>query len=811
MQYDQKLDESVRSQLCEAIEEAFGNEVLAIGKLDTQGIIQELSVVARGNENEVPALATYIERGDAVIHNHPSGDIRPSKPDLAIASRLGDRGVGFFIVDNEVRNVYVVAEPVLTRVLKRLDAEKLLTIVEPGGKLERTVSFYEPRRPQMDMLQSVTDGFNNDGIVVAEAGTGVGKSLAYLLPSFSWVEANDERIVISTATINLQQQLLDKDIPLVKQLLSSNKKAVLVKGRGNYICLRKLEEREEESSLFEQQDSEIQSLKQWARGSSTGSRSELTFFVDDAVWASVCSETDTCLGLRCPFREECFVLRARREAASAHILVVNHHLIFSDLSLRLAGVGFENAAVLPPFQRVIFDEAHNIEQSATSFFSESFSKYSLYKQLSRLYRRKRGRMFGLLLKLEKVAGKTEKTRKLPETIEQIREQCEQVEASISVLLGSDTTLRVAGEVQPEIKEQLLQPLIELHSVISELIVPLAAILEQIDSEEPWVYETASVVRSLESVASVCERFQRYDEYPGSVFWVERVRKKNGEQFVRINISPLHIAAIMKEALFTRYQTVVCTSATLTVRNTFTYWFRRMGLDEVSETKHVEATVFPSPFPYRNNVLLGIPQNAPLPDNDGYQEFVSRFLSELLSLSEGRGLVLFTSYRMLDQTYQDVKPLLDQQGISSLRQGMLDRAKLLHTFTTDTASVLFATASFWQGIDAPGETLKVVVICRLPFSVPTGPIIQARLEAIEKRGGNSFFELSLPEAVMKLKQGFGRLMRRQSDRGVVVILDSRIIKKSYGRFFLESLPETGRSIGEDRALLEDIETFLYPAE
>ncbi len=805
-----RLHHRVRDKLSVAITEADGNEVLAVAKSDNEGLIIDLDIVARGDTEQVPALDPYIEKGDVIIHNHPSGLLRPSKADLAIASKIGNQGVGFIIVNNTVDSLYIVAEPILRQEKQTISSEELVSILAPGGRLSRLVQFYEPRNVQMEMLEAVVDALNEDLITVAEAGTGVGKSLAYLLPAFRWAEKNNERVVISTATINLQQQLVEKDIPLVKELLGSEVSYVLVKGRGNYICLRRLAERLEENTLFREEDDDLSSLAEWVKSSPTGNRTDIGFYVEDRLWSSVNSEADTCLGLRCPRREQCYVLKARREAAAAQVLVSNHHLLFSDLAMRLEGAGYENSAVLPPFQRVIFDEAHNIESSATSFFSESFSKGTVSKQLNRLYRKKKNRVYGLVLRLQSIIGTNDYLSKIPSSIERVREQCDGVENAILSFIESSSALRLTKNTPKGILHLLQEQLSELHARLIDLIHALASSIENFTFKEndlPIVYEVETVRTALEHVGSICSRFNVFDEHPRSVFWLERVGRRTENRFVRFTISPLDIAPLMREALYERYGTIACTSATLTVKESFAYWSRRIGLD-TAEEQSVNYNIFPSPFPYRDNVLLAVPEDAPTPEKPEYQDFISLLVTKTLLLTEGRGLVLFTSYDMLEKTYTAVKPELEREQITSFKQGNSDRAALLRNFTKDIASVLFATASFWEGIDAPGETLKIVIICRLPFKVPTGPIIQARMEAIEARGGNSFMELALPEAVMKLKQGFGRLMRRYTDRGVILILDSRIIAKSYGRYFLESLPETRRSIKKDRFLLEEIESFLY---
>ena len=793
-----------------AVREADGQEVCAVGKLDGEGVVETIEVTARGNESAVPALLPHLERGDVVIHNHPSGRLRPSEPDLRIASHLGNLGIGFYIVDNAVDRIYVVAEPVVARELVGLDAAELAGLLLPGGALSRLMETYETRDAQVDMVESVAEAFNGDGICVAEAGTGVGKSLAYLLPALRWAELNEERVVVSTATINLQQQLIEKDIPLVKRLLGSKVKSALVKGRGNYLCLRNLDAALSEDSLFEEREDDLVAIAEWSKSTKVGSRSDLSFLPSERIWSRVSSDADSCVGLRCRFRERCFVLQARREAASAQILVVNHHLLFSDLSMRLSGAGFENTAVLPPFQRIIFDEAHNIESSATSYFSESMSRVAISRQLARLHRRRRGRVLGLALSLARMAKSESIVGEIASLGQEIEERAATLDTLTFALLGEEGTLRFASPLGEEVRSQMLVPMGELQLAIVALANRMSEVMKGLDEssqESSEAYEIRIVLQRLLGYSSLCETFRRLEEVADQIFWVERHRFQSGDAFVEFVITPLDVAPLMREAVFEPYRTVVCTSATLTVRNQFDFWLARIGLRDY-ERKPVSAHLFPSPFRYRERVLLGVPVDSPEPTSEDYQPFAGRLIADLLEVSEGSGLVLFTSYRMLQDTFETVQPRLAARGIAVLKQGDDDRGRLLNRFTSDVSSVLFATDSFWEGIDAPGETLRVVVICRLPFRVPTDPVVKARMEAIDKEERSSFMEYALPMAVMRFKQGFGRLMRRKSDRGVVVILDPRIVRKSYGSAFLESLPETQMSMKAGQALLQDVESFLY---
>jgi ATP-dependent DNA helicase DinG len=806
--------EAVR-QLRTAIDEAFGNEVLVAGRLDAERRVAVITVGARGTSQSVPALRPYLESGDVVIHNHPSGILEPSGADLQIASRLGSEGIGFYIVDNSVRTLYAVAEPVAVRQLSALDAEQLAEHLQPGGAFSRIYPGFEARESQIAMLKFVCGAFNAGQLRIAEAGTGVGKSLAYLIPAFQWVLENDERVVISTATINLQQQLVEKDIPLVSKILGRDPGYMLVKGRGNYLCLNRVGEALEETTLFEEEDEELKAIHSWSSTTTTGSRSELPFYPSDELWSRVCSEADACLGLRCANREGCFVLKVRREAAACRILVANHHLLFSDLALRLSGMGFDSAAVLPPFQRIIFDEAHNVERNATSYFSESFSRGQVAKYAGRLYREKRGRRSGLLFALEKVFGRSEEIAELRQLLAALADKSAILDASAAQLLGSRTTFRLkaadgdTANIDPRLSDLLLEPLTDLAVTITTLQAGFAQILEGFSpeqGEDPLIFESRLQMRRLGKVAEIGKRFLRYRENREEIFWLESRKNFRGESYVRFVITPLDVSTVMRQAVYEPYETVVFTSATLTVDRRFEYWKNRLGLTSPAGTSGAEA-VFPSPFDYQRRVFLGIPKEAPEPEAKDFPSFLTEFIREALLVSEGRGLVLFTSYSLLDLAFSRIQPDLVEAGLLVMRQGEEERNRLLNRFRENTDSVLFATDSFWEGIDAPGKSLEVVVLTRLPFRVPTDPIMEARTEAIEQRGGNAFWELALPDAIIRLRQGFGRLMRRQDDYGAVLILDPRIVRKTYGHFFLDSLPKTRTVVSSVKGVLNAFEDFI----
>jgi len=793
------------------IEEAEGNEVLWWGEVNQEKMVVSATPAARGNEDTVPALFPHMVKGDVVIHNHPSGYLTPSQPDLSIASQLGNQGIGFYIVNNDLTRLNAVCEPIEKSFSGPLDSDDTAAYLEPGGPLEQQWEGYEPREPQIDMLRHVIQGFNENLVVAAEAGTGVGKSFAYLVPAMLWADKNKERVVVSTGTINLQQQLMEKDIPRVNKILGLDLKAVLVKGRGNYLCLKRLTDHWQEQSLFRDEADEVELIRQWSEQTSDGSLSDLSFQPSRETWSKINSEADMCSGMRCSFYEKCFVIRARKEASTAGILVVNHHLLFADLSLRINGFGFETFAVLPPFQRVIFDEAHNMEKAATSFFSRSYSRLGLVRYLNRLHRSKGKNNTGLLRKWESRAGISDHSLSIPGIIQQIVEAAENLEQraiDFNPFVGS---MAVKGQETDNFRFGILAPMETLQNMLLRLTSKMSEVMKELpegSEEEDYVVEWSMLRSRIENVSSFMESFRKYHESSDEIFWLEKRGDPEKKEFLNFFITPLDISPMMMEALFEPFPSVICTSATLSINGNFNYWMGRTGVQLVDKSRRLTG-IFDSPFNYRDRVLLGIPQNVPFPtEREAWIGYCLPLILESIMVTEGKALLLFTSYQMLMEVYQFLKEPLEHQGITLYRQGEDDRSRLLDHFKTDVSSVLLATDSFWEGVDVPGDSLRMVIIGRLPFRVPSDPVLQARMEALERRGGNPFMEMSLPEAVMRFKQGFGRLMRAHSDGGIVLVLDGRILRKRYGSAFLNSLPQTQRSLKEKESLLMDMENFLY---
>ncbi|HFE52909.1 MAG TPA: DEAD/DEAH box helicase, partial [Bacteroidetes bacterium] len=808
-----------------AIQEAGGNEVYFVGYTDKDLRVVDVDVLARGNAFEVPAILQAVSPGDVVIHNHPSGKLTPSSADINILSRLGEEGVAGDIVNNDVTDIYVVVEPLKPKEIQPLDEDELVRIISPAGPVAKKLSNYEHRPQQEEMLRVVARAFNQDELAVIEAGTGTGKTLAYLLPAIHWALRNKERCLVSTNTINLQEQIIYKDIPFLQSVLPEKFNAVLVKGRGNYICLRKAEELRLDMDLYaeEEEKDELQKILDWAKVTNDGSKADLGFVPSNEVWEKVASESETCTRARCRFFNQCFVMRARREAAKAHVLVVNHHLLFADLALREITGDLASVAVLPPYQRIILDEAHHIEDVATNYFGIGITRWGIARMLHRLHRVRKGIPRGLVHivaeRLRAAQGKAPRkkldrleqiltTTLLPEVQEaeslneQVMEDLYQATVQVSLQLprreennSEAAKLRLTEAVLSMYRAQpvLWEGLQQFEAKLSRLSLVIADLVEglmELETAAPGLASPRIEIAALgERFAGAAEtlRIVFHDTSEEWIRWVE-IKPRPTRNIVRVGASPLEIGPRLAEAVFNSYRTVAMTSATLAVDRKFDFFKERVGLNLVSPDRVVEE-LLPAPFNYREQVIIGVPTDVPEPSHPRFAEELVPLLLEALQVTRGRAFVLFTSYSLLSRTYNRLAGLLRDAGINPLRQGTAQRHKLLEWFKTDTHSVLFATDSFWEGVDVEGEALSSVIITRLPFKVPTEPVVEARVEAIARRGGNPFAEYTVPQAVLKFKQGFGRLIRRKTDRGCVLVFDKRIIQKSYGRVFLNSLPET----------------------
>jgi ATP-dependent DNA helicase DinG len=627
----------------------------------------------------------------------------------------------------------------------------------PGGVLARSPLPYEYRPGQLEMAKAVEKALAERRHLIVEAGTGTGKTLAYLLPALR----TGQRVIISTGTKALQDQLYFRDVPFLESLLGELR-VCYMKGRANYLCRHKLVALRNQPILsgLEEID-QYRQIAEWEQTTETGDRAELSGLPESsALWAKLDARSDACLGSTCPDYRRCFITEMRRKALESDIIIVNHHLFFADLAVRREASGAPDAGILPEAAAVVFDEAHELEEVASSYFGLSVSNIR-FEELAR--------------DTETMLRGKEGAGNLPGVTQQLRERAR--------LFFSSLPMAGDGRQPFTQREEFLENAGDLYLGVTSTLRRLEAEIDNIKNidEAPGLRKRITRLRSeleflLESNAA------------NTVYWLERrvygsAEKKTfapraGVRTTFLQATPIDVSELLAELVFETIPTVVLTSATLTVQGGFEHMRRRLGLREAREL------VVPSHFRYGEQALLYLPPEMPDPRDPDFPQAAARCIQRVLEITRGRAFCLFTSYSQMRDLYERLLPVLD---FPILLHGNAPRKALLDEFRSTPNAVLFGTSSFWQGVDVQGEALSCVIIDRLPFAVPNDPVVQARMKVIEEAGGKPFFEYQVPEAVLTLKQGFGRLIRSLEDRGVLVLLDPRIRRQRYGQTFLQSLP------------------------
>ena len=636
-------------------------------------------------------------------------------------------------------------------------------ILGPEGLVSKAYEGFEVRNQQIEMAKAVKSAFDNEHHLAAEAGTGVGKSFAYLIPAIQKVCQQQCRIVISTYTINLQQQLINKDIPFLADILPFEFDATIAKGRSNYICLRRLKyAMDRQRTLFDDLGAELAAINQWTQKTEDGSLSDLAQQPSLDAWDAVQSEHGNCLGRKCSFFSDCFYWRARRRLESANIIIANHALLFSDLALKEQFTG-----ILPDYRYVVIDEAHNIEHVAEDHFGINLSNYTLTYLLRKIYNRRTNRGLLAFLNADDAISCVDACDKAAKDFfRQVKDWYSQ-----SPREGFATCPK--NFVEDTLTDQLRQ-----------LRLKLAELANKCEDEN----QQCEFTRYIERCKGVELDLQKFlaQEEQGSVFWVEMTG--NRRQRCALRSAPINVGPDVKRCLFDKFESVITTSATLSCHGIhdkagFNFFASRVGLEDF------QACCLDSPFDYEKNVTIYLEADMPDPNSADFVPSAAEAIKKYLIKTDGRAFVLFTSYSMLKKMSEYLEDFLADNDMELLVQGAgTDRAALLEQFKNDDRSVLFGTDSFWQGVDVPGQSLSNVTIVKLPFAVPNHPLTKGRIDQLKANGANPFFDYQLPSAIIKFKQGFGRLIRNKSDKGIVVVLDSRITRKAYGRQFIKAIPK-----------------------
>ena len=808
-----RLAPGVRAHLAAEIAAAGGREVSFLAQVDRDGVITAARTVARGTVDMVLALPAAAARGEMLLHNHPSGRLDPSAADLGVAAHLHDAGVGFAIVNNAATEIYVVVEVPRERPVVRLDPFAVVDLLGERGPVAAQLGQYEDRRCQRDMAAHVADGYNDGGILLLEAGTGVGKSFAYLVPALEWARANGERTVVSTNTINLQEQLVGKDLPLLRRALSTDDYTptfALLKGWRNYLCLSRLDQAvsAQRTLLEPDKHDELLAIAEWSGHTADGTLSDLPVVPAPEVWDEVSAEADLCTRLKCAHFDKCFLFRARRRAAEADVVVVNHHLLAADLSVRQVQDNWEEAAVLPPYRRLVLDEGHHLEDVAASHLGIQVTSRAVRRLLSRFERNGRGLAPTLASEL---AGRGDLLSRA--SLDLLRERllpalADARRATDALFVRLYERLDAAPAGQLRLNDDFAHDDIWNDGLAFELDATLGAfrslaetvetiadrLAESEDSERRGaiLQELRAVVRRLEAISDGLNRTLR--PVPGGAPTVRWMERSTRGMHVGLHAVPLDLAPVLRELLFDRLQTTVVTSATLAAGGEFTFLESRIGLSGEDSPVTVRE-ILPSPFDYPSQCVFGIPDDLPGPRDDehAHATAVVQVVSDLAYASDGGMFVLFTSHASLRRAAQEVRAVLGSRW-PILVQGESPRDALLRRFREAENAILLGTDSFWEGVDVPGRALRTLILNKLPFKVPSEPVTAARLERLAEEGQDGFLSYLLPHAALKMKQGFGRLIRSRQDMGVVVLLDSRVVTKTYGRLLLGGLPRAERIIG-----------------
>ncbi len=763
---------------------------------------------------------TKVGKNEVVIRTTKPNQLYPSDMELELSEELYTRrNIAYCLLSSDLDDFYFVQD--IDRIfLEEIDIENYFA---KDGILAKEIKGFEYRQEQEEMAQYIQDAINEDRKIIVEAGTGTGKTLAYLIPSIKWAVTNKKKVIIATNTINLQEQLLLKDIPLAKSIIKDEFSYVLVKGRNNYVCKRLFNElvlgKSIDIETFSMEAREqIEYILKWGNKTKTGDKAELPFEVYPDVWELVQSTTELCLGKKCPYRKECFYMKTRMEKMEADILISNHHVFFADLNVRAETDFNSEYLILPRYDMVIFDEAHNVESVARSYFSVEVSKISFTRLLNRIYQKKnkKKKEKSALIRVEDTVDE-----KNLEDSEQYIYLLNTLKEEISILqnIGDEyfDEIRKIYEINTEApikkslnnfemtKSRFLENLREKKDIFQDKLADFLNLMMSfnnvIDEEKDKNPEVINFNNHLKMFKAYIDSFKFINSFEDDnyIYWLDINSKRTN---VVLTATPLNIAQKLSTVLFDNLDRLVFASATIVVNGNFDYFKKSLGLDEED---CIEA-IIKSPFDYDEQMSVYIPSD--IQDSENINAFVSdasKFILNILLKTNGKAFILFTSYTMLNQIYYSISKKLKDKGFEVFLHGDKPRSQIIKEFKEAENPILFGTTSFWEGVDVQGENLSNVIITKLPFLVPTDPVVSAISKKIEEDGGNSFMDFQLPEAIIKFKHGVGRLIRKKTDSGNIFILDNRILKKRYGSLFINALPsQKNIKILEKDDIIEEIE-------
>lgn len=770
------------------------------------------------NKRTFEKLASELEEDTVLIRVTAANKMFPSDDELEISELLyNKKNIAYCMIDYDLEK-YNFVQDINRIILEEVDLDGYFS---EDGIIASKLKSFEYRKEQEAMAMLVKKSLNQDIKAIIEAGTGTGKTLAYLLPSVLWSIKNKKKIVIATNTINLQEQLLNKDLPMLKKIIPDNFSYALIKGRNNYLCNRLFYENIfgknfNIDNFSQEQRDQIDYINKWGLATDTGDKSELPFEVSYDIWEMIQSSSELCLGKKCKHRENCYFLRARKEKNKANVIVANHHLFFADLNIRAATDFDAEYLILPRYDALIFDEAHNIESVGRNYFSIEISKLSFVKLLNRIYSKneRRRKQKSVLTRVEEEFSK--KKLKSDETYINC---IVNIKAFYDILLSAANSyfdnlmLHYHKGEESEIKktinadEMLHSPFFnnirksrdefqESMLNFSKLLKDFYDIIKKEDQDNIEVYSFEKYINLFKNFMDSFNQIQSFSEN-NYVYWLTINSLKNN---IIMTASPLDIEYNMSSSLYENLNRIVFTSATISAGGNFEYFKDSIGLNYENTIEKI----IKSPFNYDEQMKVYLPNDLVATNGIEYIKEISSFLLDVLLKVNGKAFVLFTSYSTLNQIYYNIHHKLLSNGLEVFLHGTKPRSMLVKDFKEARNPILFGTTSFWEGVDVQGENLSTVIIVKLPFLVPTEPIVAAKSTKFEKEGKNSFYEYQIPEAVIKFKQGIGRLIRRKDDRGNILILDDRIIKKSYGSYFKEAIPTKKINVLRKKEIIELID-------